>query len=166
MKRAIALVVALATALTACGGDAAEPATSSSNSTRSIDVMMVDTAFTPLSIDVAAGETVTFTFRNEGSVRHEALFGDLAVQEAHHAEMAELDGDHDMGDMDSMDTEVMGTGSMDHDAETMTESHVVILEPGQTIEVSHTFGAAGQMMLGCHEPGHWEAGMKANITVA
>lgn len=156
MKRTIMLVAGLATVLSACGGDAVstEP---SSDPSRSIDVTMVDNAFDPVAIDVAAGETIMFTFRNKGSVRHEALFGDLAQQEAHHAEMAEMGGDHDMGSMDM--------GSMDHDAESMAELHVVMVEPGQSIEVSHTFATAGQMLLGCHEPGHWEAGMKVEITV-
>ena len=90
-------------------------------------------------------------FRNDGTVRHEAVFGDLAEQEAHHAEMAEMGGSHDGMDM----------GSAPHE---MTELHSVIAEPGDTLEMVHTFEAASTM-IGCHEPGHWEAGMKLDIDV-
>ena len=48
----------------------------------------------------------------------------------------------------------------------MTDLHSVVLEPGETIEITHTFESAGQLMVGCHEPGHWEAGMKMEIDVA
>jgi uncharacterized cupredoxin-like copper-binding protein len=32
-------------------------------------------------------------------------------------------------------------------------------------ELKHAFTESGTVLLGCHEPGHWEAGMKATITV-
>lgn len=155
MKRALALVVASATALTACGGsDAADDAAGdASGEPRTIEVSMTDMAFTPADLDVAVGETIRFVFRNDGAVRHEAVFGDQSEQEAHHAEMAEMGGTHDGMDMESMP----------HDD--MTELHSIIVEPGETAEITHTFDTPGPMMIGCHEPGHWEAGMKMIIDV-
>ncbi len=152
MKRALALVATSAAALTACGhgGDATDG--TSGDGVRTIEVAMTDMAFTPNQVDATAGETVTFVFRNDGAVRHEALFGNLAEQVAHHAEMAEMGGAHDATEM----------GSMPH--ENMTELHSVIVEPGDTIEVTHTFGA-DPTMIGCHEAGHWEAGMKMDISL-
>lgn len=38
------------------------------------------------------------------------------------------------------------------------------VHPGDTVEFVHTFEAASTM-IGCHEPGHWEAGMKMDIDV-
>jgi uncharacterized cupredoxin-like copper-binding protein len=151
MKRAIALVAASAAILTACGTDGDDAAGAPGDDQRTIEVAMTDMAFTPNDIDVAPGETVTFVFRNDGTVRHEAVFGDLAEQEAHHAEMAEMGDSHDGMDM----------GSAPHE---MTEPHSVIVEPGDTVELVHTFEAAATM-IGCHEPGHWEAGMKMDIDV-
>ena len=69
--------------------------------------------------------------------------------------MAEMGGAHDGMEGDTMP----------HDEE-MTDLHSVVLEPGETIEITHTFESAGQLMVGCHEPGHWEAGMKMEIDVA
>ncbi len=160
MKRAIMLIVALGATATACGADstANDEPNPGANEPRSIEVAMTDMAYTPTSINVSAGETVIFTFRNDGAVRHEAVVGDLPQQEAHHAEMAALDGSHDA---DSMDED-----SMSHDGEAMTELHSIMVEPGETIDMTHTFESAGATMIGCHEPGHWEAGMKMDLTVA
>ena len=114
---------------------------------------MTDMAY-PADLDVAVGETVRFVLRNDGAVRHEAVFGNQAEQEAHHTEMAEMGGSHDSMDM----------GSMPDDAE-MTELHSVVDEPGETVEMTHVFETSGPTMIGCHEPGHWEAGMKMAIDV-
>ena len=42
----------------------------------------------------------------------------------------------------------------------------VSVEPGQTETFEYTFGDAGSDLLaGCHEPGHYDAGMVATIVV-
>lgn len=155
MKRALARGVTLVVALAACGDDGAQPTGAPADGPRTIEITMVDIAYEPTELDVAVGETVTFVFRNDGAVRHEAVFGTLAEQEAHHAEMEEMDGDHDAMDMGSM-----------ADGTEMTESPILVVEPGETVELNHTFDTAGPTMIGCHEPGHWEAGMKIDIDVA
>jgi uncharacterized cupredoxin-like copper-binding protein len=155
MQRALALVLASAVTVTACGGDTgSESVGAPSDDTRTIEVVMTDMAYAPAELDVAPGETVTFVFRNDGAVRHEAVFGNLAEQEAHHTEMAEMGGSHEGMDM----------GTMPHDGET-TVMHAVVLEPGESVEMTHTFDTAGPTVIGCHEPGHWEAGMKMDIDV-
>ena len=70
------------------------------------------------------------------------------------AEMAGIEG------MDG-DHAGMGMGSMPHDE--MTDLHSIVLEPGETAEITHTFD--GATIIGCHEPGHWEAGMRLDIDV-
>jgi uncharacterized cupredoxin-like copper-binding protein len=40
------------------------------------------------------------------------------------------------------------------------------VEPGKTGELQHTFDAAGETLIGCHEPGHYEAGMRVAVTVS
>ena len=162
MKRALALTVALATTLAACGGDDDTTSADTSADTvaaRTVEVSMTDMAFAPAQLDVTSGETVRFVFRNDGAVRHEAVVGNLAEQEAHHADMAAGDGDHAGMDMGTMDA-----GSAAHTDE-MDELHGVIVEPGETVEMTHTFDAAGPTMIGCHEPGHWEAGMRLDVAV-
>ena len=150
---------ALAVGTTAC---ASEATTTEPGDGRTVDVVMTDMAFSPATIEVNEGETVTFTFRNDGTVDHEAAFGDLAAQLAHPEEMADA-ADHDMDDM-TMDDMSMDDMDMDgtagHDG-----MHVVTVAPGSSIEVTHTFDRAGETMIGCHEPGHWEAGMQLDVIV-
>lgn len=156
--RKIALTSAALVLVTACGSDSSESSESSGSpeAPRVVEVTMTDMAFEPAVLDVAAGETITFVFRNDGAVRHEAVVGDMSQQEEHHAEMAEASGDHGMESMEHGD---------DMPAEMPNEMHGVVVEPGESLELTHTFGARGPMVIGCHEPGHWEAGMRLDVAV-
>ncbi len=148
---AIAAIAVLVTA--ACGSDSPDAGGSvaggpgTPESPRVVEIEMLDIAFEPTAIEVTAGETVTFEFVNNGKIQHEAIFGDEAEQIAHGEEMAAMATDADHADMD-MD--------MDHD---------VVLEPGASGEFTMTFGEPGSTMIGCHEPGHWEAGMVVDVTI-
>ncbi len=135
--------------LAACGTqrstDNASPATGDGRTV--IEVTMTDIAFTPTTIAVRAGETVTLRFRNDGQIVHEAVIGDAALQQEHADEMAA------MGTSDTMNH-----GNPD-------EATPLVLKPGQTGEMTLTALAVGGLLIGCHQPGHWEAGMKASIDV-
>ena len=109
---------------------------------RTVEVRMSDDLrFDPSTIAVAPGETVRFELINEGQAVHEFLIGDEAAQ----AEFAEE----------------MAGGEMHHD----TDAGMAV-EPGHTETFDYTFpDTAGELLAGCHEPGHYEGGMVANITV-
>jgi uncharacterized cupredoxin-like copper-binding protein len=118
---------------------------------------MTDNAFTPRKLQVPKGATITFVFNNEGSVAHEAVIGDDSFQEEHHAAMSgDDDGAMDHGEMSEDDD----TGS---DA---SASDAITVEPGQSGRLTHTFTDSGSVIIGCHEPGHWEDGMKATVNVS
>lgn len=156
-----ALAVLLAVAAVACGEG--EPADLGNSSTDAVDITMTDNAFSREALTMSVGEEVTFRFRNEGSVVHEALIGPADVQAAHEVEMGDgpAGGGHDedgsdaMEDMDSME-------DMDHGGEAAT---VLSLDPGETGELTYTFDEPGEVEIGCHEPGHYEDGMRTIITV-
>ena len=38
--------------------------------------------------------------------------------------------------------------------------------PGKMASTTTSFPATGMLEIGCHEPGHYEAGMKVVLTVA
>lgn len=186
IARSIGMLLGLAAMLAACGDGAndvgpAEPVGTPS-SPRTIDIAMADIAFEPAALTVQSGETVRFVFANEGAVPHEAVFGGEDVQAEHAAEMQAAGGseeDMDMGDMD------MGATDDDHaadggqgsepgattdGADAEDERHddevgPLSLEPGGTGEVVVTFDAGGSTIIGCHVPGHWEAGMRLDVTV-
>ena len=103
-----------------------------------VEVSMTDNAFSPASFEVDQGEVVVFRFTNDGTVNHEAVIGD----------------------------EMFQTGHMDHQhqpGETMPGS--VVLAPGESADIPYLFSVAGQVLIGCHVDGHWDAGMKATIDV-
>jgi len=108
-----------------------------------IEVEMTDMAFAPASIDVKADETVRLRFHNAGLAVHEAVIGDLAFQQEHAEEMA--------------------GGSMHHGDSDEPEPLVVAV--GETGDLVYTAGAAGTLIIGCHQPGHWDAGMRADLTI-
>lgn len=161
-------VAALVVLIGACGDDG--PVTNGTGigknvgtpaSPRTIEIAMVDIAFQPTAVTVQADETVRFVFTNDGTVEHEATFGDETEQEAHAEEMraAEATG---MGSMD-----MGGTSGTDVDGHG-DEAAPLTLEPGASGEVIMTFDDPdlASTLIGCHVPGHWEAGMRVDVTIA
>lgn len=149
------------------GSDAGASLESSSGSPgtedrpRTVEVAMVDNAFEPTEVEVADGETVRFVFRNEGAVVHDAVIGDEAAQDEHENEMRAAEA------TTTSDTEGE-MGGMEHGAtsEEGDEEAAITVEPGEEGEITHTFDSAGELLIGCHEPDHYEAGMKVALDVA
>jgi len=122
-----------------------------------VEVAVVDFGYRPSSFTVKAGSTVTFSFVNRGSIAHEALIGSLAQQLEHEAEMAQP-----AGGSESMDGS-MSMGSSE--APSGPEAPVLEVQPGETATLTYTFSNPGRVLIGCHVPGHWAAGMRAIVTV-
>lgn len=53
--------------------------------------------------------------------------------------------------------------SMDDHGMDAENEPMVTVSPGRRAEMRHRFDEAGPVLLGCHQPGHWEAGMKATV---
>lgn len=140
-RRALLLAAAIAAATipAACSSD--DPTTSAEGQT--ITVQMTDNQYSPTSFDVEKGETVTFEFVNEGQMTHEAYIGDEQAQEDHATEMM---------------------GGADHSMD-MGGDDVLTVAPGDTETMTRTFDETGTVVIGCHQPGHWESGMKATVNV-
>lgn len=98
--------------------------------------------FDPASIEVSVGETITFRVTNIGAIPHDFTLGDEATQQAHAEEMEEMPG-----------------------MEMSDEPNGMAIAPGETEELTWHFTEAGDLLIGCHETGHYEAGMKAQVTV-
>jgi uncharacterized cupredoxin-like copper-binding protein len=111
--------------------------------TRTVEVATLDNmTFEPGRINVSAGETVTFLVTNTGQTVHEFTLGDAAMQQEHADEMAQ-----------------MGDG-MAHDG-----PNSITLQPGETKQLTWRFGDTGTLEYGCHIPGHYQAGMRGQITI-
>jgi uncharacterized cupredoxin-like copper-binding protein len=96
----------------------------------------------PAAMRVPVGVPVTFAVTNVGSSPHEFVVGDEAAQQAHETTMA-------------------GQATMGHD-----DPSAIGLAAGETKELTLTFAEPGELIAGCHIPGHYPAGMRAAITVA
>ena len=144
-------------------------ASSATSSGKVIEITMADNRFEPAEVTVPSGTKVTFRITNTGSAVHAALIGDSDAQREHMAEMTAgsmmaPDGDHgDHGGMSGMGSAGSSgsSGGMHHSG----AAKVVTVDPGEQGEITTTFDRAGTTLIGCHQPGHWEAGMKATITV-
>ena len=137
--------------LSACSDDAPIAANSTTgNGERIIKVTMTEMAFSPSTVALKAGETVKFEFFNAGVVSHEAVFGDEADQQAHAREMAAM----------------ASGGSMGSGGHGDGEAAPIVVAPGATGDATYTAESAGELLIGCHQPGHWEAGMKASLEVS
>ncbi len=152
--RALTISLTLATVglAGAAGCSSHSKAGSSAAASRTIDVTMTDNAFQPAQLTVSKGETVKLRFKNTGAVRHEATIGDEAKQKAHQAEMTANTGTGEHGG---------GGGGGEHGDDVST----VTVEPGQSGDLTHTFSESTSILIGCHEPGHYEAGMKATVAI-
>lgn len=106
-----------------------------------------DLGFDPDMLEVQAGEVVTFSITNAGETQHDFTLGPEEVQEAHEAEMA---------DMDEMDEEGSGHGG---------DPNAISIPAGETAELTWRFTEPGAVLMGCHVPGHWDAGMRGEIDV-
>lgn len=146
MHRVLTFVTVGVLALVAagCGGGDHEShgSTSDAKATRTVDVTMKEFAYEPASVPVKAGETVKFVFHNAGQILHDAFLGDEAAQTEH-------------------EQEIRDGGSMHHD-----DGDAIKVIPGKTGELTHTFDKAGEaLIIGCHETGHYNAGMRMSVTI-
>lgn len=165
----VALALLAVLVLGACGSDADTGSGSGSlvDGDR-VDVDMADLAFDPSEFTVAQGATVTFVFDNTDTIDHEALIGDEAAQGAHETEMMDSGGDmtDDTGSGGATTTTIGGgMDGMGNKSGAMDPSESVLVAPGERAEITYTFDETGTVLLGCHQPGHYDGGMKATITV-
>lgn len=134
----VVTALAITLAIAACQG-----ATPGADGPRVIAVTTTDDLrFDPEAVTVAAGETVRFEVSNPTALQHEFVIGDAEEQMHHGQEMEGMDGE------------------MAHD-----DDNAVSVAPGETKELTYTFGGAGTLLIGCHVDGHYAAGMAGTITV-
>lgn len=146
MKKLFILLLFLAVfVLAACGGsqEAAEPAADAEH--QEVTVEAVDLAFTPGTVEVAAGQPVKLTLQNNGALEHDFSIMEIEVEGVH-----EEAGEHD-----------------DEAGHTMTvdpELHVAAAA-GTAGSLEFTANHAGTYEFFCSVTGHKEAGMVGTLIV-
>jgi uncharacterized cupredoxin-like copper-binding protein len=142
-RLSLVAAVALGLLLAACStSTSSDPTAGAGGDVRRIQVTLTDDmGIQPAQMQVSPGEMIEFAVRNDGTIRHEFFLGGEDDQSSHEMEMREM-------------------GGMQHD-----EANGIFVEPGQSKTLRHTFPVAGSLIAGCHETGHYAAGMKAEISV-
>ena len=109
---------------------------------RTIKINTLDTMrYDKDNIQAKPGETIRFVVTNTGKIKHEFAIGTREEQIEHAAMMVSMP-------------------DMNHE-----EGNAITLEAGETKELIWQFGKAGAVEIACHLPGHYEAGMKAKVSV-
>ena len=128
------LLVVLAVALAACSGGGAST---------DIEVDMKEFVFDPQSWEIPAGEEITITLTNSGTIAHEWVLLKPGVTIASEADLPETEEEL-LSDFVYWEEEV---------------------EPGDTATFTFTAPAEGTYQIVCAIPGHFNGGMKGNLTV-
>jgi len=113
---------------------------------RTVNVQAADTMrFDPSKLRIKQGETIKFVISNVGRVKHEFTLGDRATQRAHATMMKKMP-------------------HMKHEDDAATVS----LDAGETKTLIWKFDKrpAAPIEIACHEPGHYEAGMKIAVVLS
>ena len=90
----------------------------------------------PAKITVEAGKPVRFVISNDGALEHSFFLGTDKEQKQRESGQGEPGPDR-----------------------------YVEVPPGETVTLLYTFPSEGRIIAGCVVPGHYSAGMKANITI-
>jgi uncharacterized cupredoxin-like copper-binding protein len=106
---------------------------------QTVDVNIHHSRFTPESFEFSAGSTVTFVIHNGDPIDHEFILGDAAVQSRHEDGTERKHG------------AVPGE---------------VSVPAGESRRTTYTFSEPGRLVIGCHLPGHFAYGMRAEVRVS
>ncbi len=144
--------VALAVLIAACGAEASPPLALQpiEGAERTIDVSVTEFQFQLSTIEFQPGENVGFRIRNEGVVSHDFRVTTVAALEEYQssARATPVQEEEALERLDSQSTSVK-------------------VGPGATEDLLVKFDASDPYdVLVCLIPGHFEAGMRADLTVS
>jgi uncharacterized cupredoxin-like copper-binding protein len=122
-------------------------ATPESGEARVVELSVTEDArFTPDRIEVQLGETIRFVLDNPTASNHEMFIGLAEEQDRHHAEH-------------------MGVAASDQAAVSHFGYGTFLPAYGDAV-IEYTFSQAGEVLIGCHLPGHYEGGHVATVVVS
>ena len=103
-----------------------------------ISITIEHSAFEPSALEVEAGTSVTFVIRNTDPIDHEFILGDEEVQESHEK------------------------GTEAHHGSKPGE---VSIPAGSKRTTTFEFSEPGELIFGCHLPGHYDYGMRGLVRI-
>ena len=132
--------------------------------TRVIKVVMYDNYYEPSSFQIKEGETIKFEVENAGMLVHEFNIANKMMHMKHQPEMLKM-AENGILLAFSIDKEKMK--KMEKMDKSMSHSHSnsVLLEPKQKGYIIWKFDNAINIEVACNVPGHYEAGMIAEVDI-
>lgn len=138
------LVVAATVAIIGLAGCGVSGGLTDRDEPRTIEIDIDGYHFVPDHFEVATGETVRFMISNPDDIGHELFIGTAAEQAARRAAGV---------------PEPSGAAGISH------FGYGIYLPAHSDGELDYAFSGDEDLLIGCHLPGHWEAGMVATIDV-
>ena len=129
---------------------------------RVITVLMYDNYYEPNLIKVKKNETIKFLVQNKGELVHEFNIATKEMHIKHQPEMMKM-VENEILLVDKIDKQKMKEMSKKNPAMAHSHSNSVLLSPGERGELIWKFSNSVNIEAACNVPGHYEAGMIANI---
>lgn len=140
-----ALLTVIAAIVAACAPAAGQDAVVGPDARVVELAITADARFSPDRIAVKTGETIRFVVSNPTSSDHELFIGSSAEQTMHHAAHLGL--------------------ALPEQAAVPHFGYGIFLPAFGDGVLEYHFAEAGQVLIGCHLPGHYEGGHVATVTV-
>ena len=131
---------------------------------RIIKVVMYDNYYEPSSFQIKAGETIKFEVENAGKLVHEFNIANKMMHIKHQPEMQRM-AENGILLAYSIDKEKMKKMAKMDKSMGHSHSNSVLLEPKQKGNIIWKFDNAANIEVACNVPGHYQAGMIAEVNI-
>ena len=132
------------------------------NVDRVITILMYDNYYEPNLIKVKKNETIKFLVQNKGELVHEFNIATKEMHIKHQPEMMKM-VENEILLVNKIDKQKMKEMSKKDPSMAHSHNNSVLLSPGERGELIWKFSNSVNIEAACNVPGHYEAGMTANI---
>tara|TARA_B100000287_G_scaffold319708_1_gene303537 strand:- start:479 stop:976 length:498 start_codon:yes stop_codon:yes gene_type:complete len=129
-----------------------------------IKVKMYDNYYEPKKFKVKKNQTIKFIVYNYGELVHEFNIATKEMHLKHQPEMMRM-VENEILLADRIDKKKMKELSKKDHSMSHSHSNSVLLEPNEIGEIIWKFNTDSNLEAACNVPGHYEAGMIANINI-
>ena len=134
------------------------------NVSRVIKVIMYDNYYVPSSFQINSGETIKFEVENAGELVHEFNIANKMMHMNHQPEMEKM-VENEILFADSIDKVKMKKMAKIDKSMGHSHNNSVLLEPKQKGNIIWKFDNAVNIEVACNVPGHYQAGMIAEVNI-
>ncbi len=127
-----------------------------------IQINMYDNYYEPNKIEVKKGETIKFVVKNLGELVHEFNIATKIMHLKHQPEMMML-VENEIILSEKIDKQKMIEMEKKNPSMAHSHSNSVLLSPGESANLIWKFTNSVKLEAACNVPGHYEAGMIAEI---